>query len=81
MVIKMFLIITMATLYLAIMPRCPWADMFVFDSKFITQDIQWMCTVCFLQMDKLCTVVSLQLLWFISKVDNGTFQKVTGGVA
>ena len=59
MVIKTFLIITIATFYFTIMSRCSWANTFVFNFKFVTQDIQWMRAIGLLKMRKLSTVVCL----------------------
>ena len=76
MVIETFLIISVTAFYFAVMAWCTWADPFMVDFKLITQNIEWVCTVCFLNMCKFGTIVGLKYLRLISKVKDGTFQKI-----
>ena len=80
-IVKAFLIVSMASLYLAVMPRSSWANELMLDLVVITKHVKRMCTLGFGEMGKFCSVVSLNDFRSISKEDNGAFYKVYGRIA
>ena len=62
MVIETLLIVSVAAFYLAVMTWCPWTNPFMADFKLITQKIERMYTVCFLNMCKFNTIVGLKYI-------------------
>jgi hypothetical protein len=69
-IVKAFLIVSMASLDLAIMPRCSRTNELVFYMVLITEKIKRMNAFCFYKMREFCAVVGLDCLWSIAKEDN-----------
>ena len=76
MVIEAFLVVSVAAFNLAVMAWCAWTDPFVADFQLFTQNIEWMYTFGFLNMCKFSTIVSLKYIRLVSKVQDGTLQKI-----
>lgn len=81
MIIKAFLIISMTAFYLAVVARCTRTDQFMTDLQLITQNIKRMHTIGLFYMSEFSTVVSLNNFRLVTKVKNGTFQKIYCRVA
>ena len=79
-IIKSFLVIAVAAFNLAIMPGSSWADKPVRNAQFITEYIHGMNTVSLLEMREFCTVIRLYDIRSVTKVFNGSFDKVHGGI-
>ena len=76
MVIKALLVVPVASLYLAVVPRCSGADRLVLDPVSIAESIQRMNPIRLFAVGKLSAVVGLQDVWCISKIGYGTFEKI-----
>ena len=81
MVIEAFLIVSVASLDLAVVPRSSRTYEFVLNLVVITEHVKWMHSLGFSEMGKFHTVICLNNLWSVSKKDNGTFYKVDSGIA
>ena len=71
----------MTVFCLAVVARCTWTDQFMTDFQLVTQNIKRMPTICLFYMSEFSTVVSLNNFRLVTKVKNGTFQKVYCRVA
>ena len=76
MIIEAFLVVSVVTFNLTVMAWCAWTDPFMADFQLFTQNIEWMYTFGFLNMCKFSTIVSLKYISLVSKVKDGTFQKI-----
>ena len=81
MVVETLLIISVASLDFAIMPRCSWADKLMLDLVTVTEHVKWMNTLGIEEMGKFCTIIRLYGFRGVSKESNSTLYKIYGGVA
>ena len=80
MVVKPLLIIAVAALHFAVMPRCPWPNEFVMDVQLHAQQIKGMDPFCFGSVSELGTIICLDCLRSIAKIEDGPLHKVHSGI-
>ena len=80
-IVKAFLIVSVASLDLAVMPRRSRTDKLMLNLVVSAEHVKRMCTLGFGEMGKFCSVVSLNRFWRITEEDNSAFYKVYGRIA
>ena len=81
MVIEAFLIVSVASFDLAVMPRCSWANQLMLDLVTVTEHIKRMNSLGLGEMSKFHSVICLYRLGSISKENNCAFYEVDGRIA
>lgn len=79
-VVKSLLIVPVASLDLAVVPRRSWSDQLMLDLVMVTEYIKGMYALGFGEMGKFCSVVGLNFLRRITEESDCTLDKVYGGV-
>ena len=79
--IETLLVLTVAALYLAIVPRHPGSKQLMYNMMLPTKHVQRMDAVTPCRMGKLSSVVRLYLGRCIAKITDRTFHKVYGRIA
>ena len=77
-VVKPFLVVSVTSLDLSVMPRGSRTDQFVLDLVVITEHVKRMDTIGFLEMGELHAIVGLDRFGSISEKENGTLYKIYG---
>ena len=80
MVIESLLVISMTAFYLTIVPRCRRADRLVRNVKPVAKNIQWVDAFCLCCMGKLPTIVCLDHIRSVSKVDDRPLHEIDSTV-
>ena len=80
-IVKAFLVISVASFYFSVMPRCFRTNCLVLNVQFFAEQIKWMYPIRFRRVGELTAVVGLNDLGSISKEYNGTFREIDGGIA
>lgn len=81
MVVEALLVISVASLNFAVVPRCPWANCLVRNAKFIAKDIKVMYPLSLRGVVKFASIVSLYCFGSIPKVGNRSLHKINGRIA
>lgn len=76
MIVEAFLIAAMAALYFAIMPRCFWANLFMKNMVFSTEEIKNVNAFRVLAVAKFGSVIRLNGSGRVDKVEDGSLHKV-----
>ena len=81
MIVKTFLIVSVASFNLAVMPRRSWTDKLMLDFVMIAKYVKGMYALGFGEMGKFCTIIRLNDLRCIAKEGNSTLDKINCGLA
>ena len=76
MIVKPFLVISMAAFYLSVMPRCCRPDCLMRYMQTVTQRVQRVNTLRFLRMGKLAAIICLDQIRCIAEVSDCTLYKI-----
>ena len=77
-VVEAFLIVSVASLNFAIVPRSSRTNKLMLNFVMVTEHVKRMNTFGVEEMSKFRTIVGLDCLWSISKKDNSTLYKIYG---
>ena len=80
MVVETFLVVSVATFYLAVMPRGSRTNRFVFNTKMVEKSIKIMNTFCLLRIAKLTAIIRLYRFRSITKVSNSSLHEIYGRI-
>ena len=81
MIVKAFLIVSVASLDLTVMPRCSRTDKFVLNLIASAEEVKGMYALGLGEMSKLHSVICLDRLGGIAKEDDCAFHEIYGGIA
>ena len=80
MVVETFLVVSVATFYLTVMPRSSRTDCFMCNAKIVEKCIEVMHTLCLLRIAKLTTIIRLYRLGSIAKISNSSLHEICGRI-
>ena len=81
MVVKAFLVVSVASFHLSVVPRCPRPKQLVLDLQSCTLNVHWMDHPAFLEMSELTSIVCLNDFRKVSEIGNCSVNKIDRRVA
>lgn len=76
MLVETSVVVSVTTFDLAIMPWCSWSNQLVFNTQFLTKQVQRMNLFGLLEMSKLKTIIRLNDVGFVAKVFHSHFEEL-----